>query len=103
MESRTQAGRPIHRAAVSQAPATAAGPSSKFYIQQRHVDLESRIPYLKKNGIKRQIISYTIPIGYDASMPANEVKQLLRPQALEPVFRLGSSHDNRRFVVCPGT
>lgn len=59
-------------------PANATGPGGKFHILERHVDLEGRIPYLKKNGIKRQIISYTIPIGYDSAMPAFEVTQLLR-------------------------
>ncbi|MDW5266060.1 MULTISPECIES: amidohydrolase family protein [Acidobacteriaceae] len=59
-------------------PSNATGLGGKFHVLERHTNLESRIPYLKKNGVKRQIISYTIPIGYDSVVSAPEMKELLR-------------------------
>jgi predicted TIM-barrel fold metal-dependent hydrolase len=57
---------------------TATGPGSKFHIEPRHVDLPGRIPYLDKTGVERQVVSYTVAQGYDATIPIDELKPILR-------------------------
>jgi predicted TIM-barrel fold metal-dependent hydrolase len=60
---------------VTDATGSAAQP---FPIWPAATDIEARIKHLDENGVARQIISYTVPFGYDASLSAEEIKPLFR-------------------------
>ncbi len=41
-------------------------------------DLGTRIEHLASNGIQRQLLTYTVAIGYDATLPLEELKPFFR-------------------------
>jgi predicted TIM-barrel fold metal-dependent hydrolase len=41
-------------------------------------DLVTRIQHLDRNGIQRQLLSYTVALGYDATIPVDELRPFYR-------------------------
>jgi len=54
----------------------AAGPAAP--LRETSIDIPSRLRHLDETGVRRQIVSYTVPQGYDASIPTEEIKPFFR-------------------------
>jgi predicted TIM-barrel fold metal-dependent hydrolase len=61
-------------------------------------DLPSRITHLANSGIQRQLLTYTVAIGYDATLPVEELRPFFRGlnDELAAVVR---AHPDRFFGV----
>ncbi|AHF94776.1 hypothetical protein OPIT5_26540 [Opitutaceae bacterium TAV5] len=66
-------GRVIARATDATGPAT-----HPFPLWDTATDVEARLRHLDENGVERQILSYAVPLGYDAALTADEIKPLFR-------------------------
>ncbi len=82
LSARTQAPRiatgddgKLHFERVSDATGAAGRPSP---LWPAVTDVTARVRHLDEVGVQRQVISYTVPLGYDASLPADEIKPLFR-------------------------
>jgi hypothetical protein len=60
---------------VTDATGSAAQP---FPVWPAATDINARIRHLDEMGVQRQVISYTVPFGYDASITAEEIRPLFR-------------------------
>ncbi len=49
-----------------------------FPIWPQATDIEGRLRHLDAVGVQRQVISYTVPFGYDFSLNAEEIRPLFR-------------------------
>lgn len=57
----------------------ATGPATRpFPLWDTATDIDARLRHLDENGIERQILSYAVPLGYDAALSADEIKPLFR-------------------------
>jgi predicted TIM-barrel fold metal-dependent hydrolase len=52
--------------------------SKPFPIWPQATDIEGRLRHLDQVGVQRQIISYTVPFGYDYSLSAEEIRPLFQ-------------------------
>jgi len=58
-------------------PANATGAGGTTTVLPRHTDLDARIAVLDQYSIKRQIVGWTIPYGYDdGHLPADFLKEM---------------------------
>jgi predicted TIM-barrel fold metal-dependent hydrolase len=55
-----------------------ADASKPFPIWPQATDIEGRLRHLDQVGVQRQIISYTVPFGYDYSLSAEEIRPLFQ-------------------------
>jgi predicted TIM-barrel fold metal-dependent hydrolase len=60
---------------VTDATADASKPSP---IWPQATDIEGRLRHLDAVGVQRQVISYTVPFGYDYSLTAEEIRPLFQ-------------------------
>lgn len=58
---------------VTTVSAAAAGPSPTAVS-----DIETRIRHLDRHGVTRQLLSYTVALGYDATLPVSELRGFFR-------------------------
>ena len=57
----------------------ATGAAGQAYpVWPAATDLAARVRHLDEVGVQKQVISYTVPLGYDASLPAEDIKPLFR-------------------------
>lgn len=82
LSARTQAPRIIVNAKgqqvlqrVTDATSDAGTP---FPIWPQATDIEGRLRHLDQVGVQRQVISYTVPFGYDYSLSAEEIRPLFQ-------------------------
>jgi hypothetical protein len=50
--------------------------SKPFPLWPQATDIEGRLRHLDAVGVQRQVISYTVPFGYDYSLTAEEIRPL---------------------------
>jgi predicted TIM-barrel fold metal-dependent hydrolase/MFS family permease len=55
-----------------------ADASKPFPLWPQATDIEGRLRHLDQVGVQRQIISYTVPFGYDYSLSAEEIRPLFQ-------------------------
>ena len=77
----------------------ATGPGGTTTVLPRHTDLDARIAVLDQNNIKRQIVGWTIPLGYDAALPADFLKEMFTGWNDELFSKYTSKYKNpRRYL-----